>query len=117
LDTLVPDTPNPKRRRRFSTEFKEAVVAATFEPGRSVAGVAQRYALNANLVHKWRRQRRGVNPPDFIRLPAPVAAVGTSTIPAQSASMVRIELAGGIVAHWPLDRIGDSVPWLKALAY
>jgi len=115
LDTLDPDTPYVKRRRRYSAEFKEAVVAATFDPGQSVAGVAQQHALNANLVHKWRRQRRGANPPDFVRLPVPVSTVAAPEMPSQSAAAVRIELPGGIVAHWPLDRIGDSVPWLKAL--
>lgn len=115
MDILDSDTPSPKRRRRYSAEFKEAVVAATYESDSSVAGVAQQYQLNANLVHKWRRQRVDANPPDFVRLPAPVSTVAAPAMPIQSASTIRIELPSGIVAHWPLDRISDSISWLKAL--
>src|SRR4249919_465676 len=44
-------------RRRHSAELKDKVLAACAEPGASVAAVAQAHGLNANLVHKWRRDR------------------------------------------------------------
>ena len=44
------------RRRRFSREFKRQVVEETLAGDASVAGVALRHRLNANLVFTWRRQ-------------------------------------------------------------
>lgn len=44
-------------RRRHSAELKDKVVAACEEAGVSVAAVAQTHGLNANLVHKWRRDQ------------------------------------------------------------
>ncbi len=47
-----------RERREYSAAFKCRIVAATFEPGASVSGIAQRNGLNTNLVFTWRRQRR-----------------------------------------------------------
>ena len=44
-------------RRRHGAELKAKVLAECEEPGASVAAVAQSHGLNANLVHKWRRER------------------------------------------------------------
>ena len=99
--TLPPEPPGRRCRRYFPPEFKEAVFAASEEPGRSVAGVTQQYSLNANLVHKWRRQRRGIDLPDFVQLPVPDSPVELPVVPAQPPSTVRMELPGGIVVHWP----------------
>ena len=52
----IPEHPPVKRhRRRHSPAFKAEVLAACVEPGASIAAVAQRYQINANLVHKWRK--------------------------------------------------------------
>lgn len=47
-----------RRRRRWTIEEKQRIVLETLEGGTSVPQVAQRYALNANLVFTWRRQYR-----------------------------------------------------------
>ena len=44
------------KRRRFTKEFRRQVVQETLAPGASVAGVALRHRLNANLVFTWRRK-------------------------------------------------------------
>ena len=44
------------QRRRFSAEFKQGVVEETLVPGASVAAIALRHRLNANLLFKWRRR-------------------------------------------------------------
>jgi len=44
------------KRRRFSKEFRREVVQETLAPGASVAGVALKHRLNANLVFTWRRK-------------------------------------------------------------
>mgnify|MGYP001816164971 CR=1 FL=1 len=109
MDQLAPAVSNPKRRRRYSNEFKARMVQACDEPGESVAGVARRHDLNANLLHKWRKQFKA-GPTDFIRLPVPALSGNAPTD-----STVRIDLPGDISVHWPKDDIAISVNWLKAL--
>lgn len=47
-----------RERRSYSKAFKRRVVAEALEPGASVAAVARRHGLNANLVFLWRRDPR-----------------------------------------------------------
>jgi transposase len=51
---MLPTTDVPRRRRRYhSPEFKSQVVTACQAPGISVAAIAQKNQLNANLVRRW----------------------------------------------------------------
>ena len=43
------------KRRYHPLEFKQQVVAESNRPDASVAGVALAHGLNANQLHKWRR--------------------------------------------------------------
>jgi transposase len=45
-------------RRRWPEATKRKIVEQTFEPGASVAIVARRHELNANVVFAWRRLYR-----------------------------------------------------------
>lgn len=45
-------------RRTHPLEFKRSAVDASNRPGASIAGVAMAYGINANQLHKWRRQLR-----------------------------------------------------------
>jgi transposase len=45
-----------RTRRSWSEEEKRRIVEETLLPGASVATVAQRHAINANLLFSWRRQ-------------------------------------------------------------
>jgi transposase len=45
-------------RRRWPEETKRRIVEETFKPGASVANVARRHELNANVVFAWRRMYR-----------------------------------------------------------
>jgi transposase len=45
-------------RRYWSLEEKRAIVAESFEVGMSIAGVARRHDMNANLISTWRRDPR-----------------------------------------------------------
>jgi len=74
------------KRRRFSKEFRREVVQETLAAGASVAGVALRHRLNANLVFTWRRKL----------LPTLVPA------PAKSVKLLPVTIAD----------VGDSVPAL-----
>ena len=45
-----------RRRRFWSSDEKRRMVAESLKPGASVAMVAQRNGVNANLLFTWRRQ-------------------------------------------------------------
>lgn len=44
------------KRRGHSLEFKQSAVEASNQLGASIAGVAMAHGINANQLHKWRRQ-------------------------------------------------------------
>jgi transposase len=48
----------PERRRRWSIEQKQAIVAAAFEPGAVVRDVARRADVTSSLIYRWRRDLR-----------------------------------------------------------
>ena len=104
---------NGSKKRFWSDEEKVSICAQTHAPGVSVAQVARRYAMNANLIHKWLRDPRfapddetaeaeaadflpieieGIAPsPPLPQLPAPPTVSGTSL----SAQRVDITLSDG----------------------
>src|SRR5919199_1063340 len=49
-------------RRSWSADEKRRIVEESFRPGASVAVVARRHDLNANLLFTWRRQARPAEP-------------------------------------------------------
>jgi len=96
-----------KRKKRFwSDGEKRSICLQTAAPGVSVAQVARRYALNANLIFKWLRDDRyaPVIEPE-VESDAPVflpIEVGTDIAlqPASAPTLtptgrIEIELAGG----------------------
>ncbi len=46
------------KRRFWSDDEKRSICLQTRAPGVSVAQVARRYAMNANLIHTWLRDPR-----------------------------------------------------------
>jgi len=82
------------------------MLAESLAPGASVANVAQRYGVNANLLFTWRRQLAAKSPAESGKLMelAPVTVVAERTAPevrdgdgdaARSAGRMEIVLAGG----------------------
>jgi transposase len=61
-------------RRSWSADEKRRIVQETLEPAASVATVAQRHGINANLLFKWRRTA-GRGMPAAPASPAAVPAV------------------------------------------
>jgi transposase len=59
VDThLVGSLPQRRRYRHWDTEEKRLICLQARAPGVSVAQVARRHALNANLIFKWLKDRR-----------------------------------------------------------
>src|SRR5438094_10568218 len=48
----------PERRRRWSIEQKQAIVAAAFKPGAVVRDVARQADVTPSLIYRWRRDLR-----------------------------------------------------------
>jgi transposase len=113
-------------RRRHDDELKAKVLAACDEPGASVAAVAQAHALNANLVHKWRRLRAAelVQPhavpghaevTQFVALPLPAAPTPSASAPE---AQIQVQLKRGattVVVSWPSAAAGECAAWLRGL--
>ena len=106
-------------RRRHDDELKVKVLSECDVPGASVAQVALAHGLNANLVHKWRRQAGGagldVATPEVTRTFIPVTVTPTATSERQD---IRIELRRGALAvsmTWPLAASAQCGSWLREL--
>ena len=89
------------RRRFWSSDDKRRMIAESLKPGASVAMVAQRYGVNANLLFTWRRQEaaaaNGAEPMKLV----PVAVAEAETPNAASVAApepigrMEIVLSGG----------------------
>jgi len=115
VDSLVKDTHKvrskraPRRLRPISE--KRRIVEETFEPGASIATVARRHEVNANLVFNWRKQYHAgilveaISTKAPVLLPVDVPASSTeieavegktpTPRPRKEAGSIEIELSGG----------------------
>ena len=86
-----------RRRRTWSADQKQRIIAESFAPGASVAEVARRYGLNANMLFTWRRRERAdVNDVGKTVNIVPVRVVeATPTATATSMGRMEIVLVGG----------------------
>jgi transposase len=87
-----------RRNRSWPEAVKREIVAASFEPGASVAVVARRYEVNANQVFSWRKLYRqgllGSGRPALV--PVAVADVPAAEPPLPGATdAIEIEVPGG----------------------
>ena len=101
-----------KTRRRHSAELKQQIIAQCAEPGASVASIALSHGINANVLHKWRREAGGALPalqaPTFVPVPVPLPTAVCAPAPD-----IRIELRRGattVSVTWPVDAAFDVSP-------
>jgi transposase len=105
------------RRRRYSREMKEAVLAQCEQPGASVARVAMEHGINANVVHSWRKRTRG-GPmahhggvqEQFVPLALP------ATMAHSIGHVVEVEVQHGatlLKVRWPLEGAADLALWTR----
>jgi transposase len=86
------DTSRP-RRRSWPTTEKRKIIAESFAPGASVAQVAQRYGLNANMLFTWRRQFQPTLPAS--QHTAQLVPVSIAAAPSPTGGRMEIVLSGG----------------------
>jgi transposase len=127
-------------RRIHSAEVKAAVLAECQEPGASVAAVALRHGLNANLVRKWLvgrgLKKAGLQAPRAVRPQEPAqpagAMAGLQFVPVGLAGSapetarapgaegdIHLELQRGsaqLRVSWPVSQAGACAVWLSELA-
>ena len=75
------------KRRSYIKNFKAQLIQESSQPDASIAGVAQRHGINANLLHKWIRlqPRQDMATPSVFgpvkwRAPVPQSEPATSVI-------------------------------------
>jgi transposase len=117
----------PERRRQWSTEDKDRIVAESYSGADSVSRIARRYGLLPQQLFTWRREtRRSTTPPAFAAVAlAPVAAAearqpalpakhrGSASAKRKMASEVAVEItAGGITVR---VRRGADSPMVAAI--
>lgn len=99
-----------QKKRFWSDEEKISICVQSCAPGVSVAQVARRYAMNANLIHKWLRDPKFAPDPEDVEAEAveascflPVEIIdqrqNEGVAPALDAkpvqSAIEIDIAGG----------------------
>ena len=96
----------PRKYRLWTDEEKRSICLQTRGPGVSVAQVARRYAMNANLIFKWLRDPR-FNPPavedctasflpvEVVAAPAPPLLDPPVIEPKVSETKIEISLSNG----------------------
>lgn len=102
-----------RTRRRHSPDRKRQVLAQCALPGASVASVALAHGLNANLVHKWRREAARVGSSREANAFVPVTL---PTIVPVAPEAIELELQRGPVTvrvRWPLSSASSCAAWLR----
>ena len=116
----VPKGQEKRRRRRYTTAQKLAIVRECLVPRASLAGVALAHGANANMVRKWvvKFQRGGFGPASESSelLPVVVRKRPTVSLPANAARpTLEIEMSHGVVRFYgSLDPVLLE-PFVRAL--
>ena len=108
-------------RRKHSKEFRAEVIQACRQPRASVAAIALRSGLNANVVYRWLREDAGVDVDagslavmggclgaEFLAVQLPPAAAQSTAI--------HLEMRRGastVTVSWPLQGAGECAAWLR----
>lgn len=74
-----------RRRRAWSADQKQRIIAESLAPGASVAEVARRYGLNSNLLFNWRRQEQAASGASAIGEPVNIVPMKVLTDAAPAA--------------------------------
>ena len=99
------------KRPNFPNEFKRQLVEQTFVPGASVALIARRNDINANLLFKWRREyRKGA-------YGKPVLAEQTAALAAPAPSLLPVSVIADTPATIPTEAPAPSANPVCEIAF
>lgn len=120
-------------RRKHSDEFRAEVLAECRQPGKSMAGVALKHGLNANMVRVWQRKSEPSpvchslvdpaaspttlesEPQQFVAVRMDVPSVSEDNCAKRTTAM-QLELRRGhstVSVTWPSELVGDCGAWLR----
>jgi transposase len=102
----VEATGGKRSRRSWSDEDKRRIVEEAIAPGASVADIARRYGVNANLLFNWRKAARASSS-------VATAAVSASAGPAAAEAQPGATQAYGFI---PIGVFGSAEDGASALA-
>ena len=143
VDTMLkePQTQRYAQRRThrtYTSQFKAELVALCHKPGASIAALALQHGMNANLLHRWRKEwTQGLHrleggittavatpqTPAFIPIGVNTqASMPISEHPCIASSTpetdIRIECQRpglSVTVHWPLSAAADCALMLREL--
>ncbi|TIM79586.1 MAG: transposase [Mesorhizobium sp.] len=96
-----------ERRRRWSREDKERLVAATFEPGASVSDTARSAGIHVSQLFRWRKELCQISAPSVPQL---VAVEVVEALPAAIASAATADLQTAQEEQHGVDRAWRRPP-------
>ena len=111
-------------RRKHSAEFRAEVLQACRQAGASVAAIALRSGLNANVVYRWLREDGRCLDAGVSRHSAVTTRPGAEFIAVQmpqpavvaASTDIRIEVRRGVTTvtvNWPLQGGSECAAWLR----
>jgi transposase len=117
------EAPKAAKRRRHDAGLKQTVLDECAALGASVASVALAHGLNANLVHKWRREARpGASGHGALNEVGPEPRFVAVSLPPPLqppiAEVVQLELRrGGLTVNctWPVSAMPQCAAWLREI--
>ena len=111
--------PLGRKRRSWKRDEKRQIVEESLQDGASIAEVARRHDLNANLLFTWRRQLglESIETNDLTRiLPVTITAETMEERGLESSGQMEIILSGGErILVWTDDETAALSRVLKAL--
>ena len=113
--------PKVPKRRFYSPEFKLHAVGECGQVGASIAAVALKHGVNANIVHRWLREhsqaRLAVQPLAFMPVTLTAQAISPSPqseLPTPPDIRIEVQRANTtIVVNWPLQGGASCAQWLR----
>jgi transposase len=108
------------RRRSYSDEEKQRLVAEAFQPGVTVVDYARQQGLCPSLLHRWRRQARQRSAAETASVPVPTfvpitltagseAVTPASSPPDGRSGLIEIDLGGGRCLRVDRDVDADAL--------
>jgi transposase-like protein len=142
VDTMLKDSQTPRYAQRrthrtYTPQFKAELVAMCQKPGASIAAVALQHGMNANLLHRWRKEwAQGLHrleggittavatpqTPAFVPIELTAASITASEQSSVAASTqatdicIECQRPGiSVTVHWPLSAADQCAQMLREL--
>jgi transposase-like protein len=115
-----------RAHRSYTPEFKAELVAACQRPGASIAALAGQHGMNANVLHRWRKEHQQNGCHGLVAQPVSSAPELCAFVPVQlaasppvaKAQAIKIKVHKGalsMVVTWPVSAAADFASWTTAV--